>query len=239
MPIASLSTRNYIQQEGYNESKKQKSSVKSPSILKAASISLQKNPLENTNFSIKTGQQGASVFQIIDKTAGRIKDGAPVGAPAFRVDSPHGKVNYNHINTNPEIYNNKVINALDHKKISNVTYNIAKNSDDIAKAVKMGGKAIAVAAVAMDGMEIYNSYKSDGDKIGKNTVKTSAEVAGSWAGGIAGAKYGAMGGASIGTMICPGIGTAIGGFVGGFAGGVAGAFAGRKTGEKIVEELYK
>lgn len=238
MPIKMPVRQKYVRQEYYNEPVKIKSSEKSPSALKAASVALQRNPLKDTNFTVKTAHQGASVFQIIDKTAGRIKDGTPVGAPAFRVDSPHGKVNYNHINTNPEIYNNKIVNALDHKKVSNLTHNIAQNADDVAKAVKMGGKAIAVAAAVMDGVEIYDAYKSDGAKIGKNTVKTSAEVAGSWAGGIAGAKYGATGGAAIGTMVCPGIGTAIGGFVGGFAGGVFGAFAGRKAGEAIADEIY-
>lgn len=236
MPRISHSSSNYIRQTNNSVSKEQKVS----DISKSTSIAVQRNPLKNTNFTANTSHRGATVFEIVDKSAGRLKNGTPVGAPAFRVDSPHGKVNYNHINTNTEIYkDNKIIKALDHKKISNTTYNISKNFDDVAKIAKTGGKAVAVAAVIIDGKDIYDSYKSDGNAIGKNTVKTTAGVAGSWAGGVAGAKIGGTGGAAIGTMICPGIGTAIGGFVGALAGGITGSFAGRSASESIVEKVYK
>lgn len=111
--------------------------------------------------------------------------------------------------------------------------------DDIAKTAKAGGHAVAVAAVVMDGKDIYDSYKADGNKVGKNTVTTTAGVAGSWAGGIGGAKVGAMGGAAIGTMICPGIGTAIGGVIGGLIGGIAGSLGGRAAGQEIAKAAFR
>ena len=82
------------------------------------------------------------------------------------------------------------------------------------------------------------SYKADGGKIGKNTVVTSAEVAGSWTGGIGGSKLGAMGGAAIGTAICPGLGTLVGGIVGGIVGGVGGSFVGKTAGGAAARAAY-
>lgn len=206
---------------------------------KGSAVTLNRNPLKNTNFSVNNNPKGATVFEIRDNTAGRIKGGKPVGEWATRIDNPHSNTNYNHINTNDKLYpTNKVVEALNHKPVPNTVYTAAKNFKTIEKGVKVGGRALGAVAVVLDAKDIYDSYKSDGNKIGGNTIKTTSGVAGSWAGAAAGGEAGAYGGAAIGTLVCPGIGTAIGGLLGGLVGGIAGSFAGRSAGESIAMAAY-
>lgn len=253
MASVSNSLRNapsYVQQSYKNSTASKQTTTKSNTskdVTKGGSVAIQQNPLKGTNYKMITnpvsssGKPTSSVLNIVDKSLGEVgKNGLPKGEWVFRVDGPHGKHNYNHVNTNSPLYpNNKIYQALNHKPVSNIVYNAAKNIDDIAKVAKVGGRAVAVAAVVMDGKDVYDSYKADGNKIGKNTVTTTAGVAGSWAGSIGGAKVGAMGGAAIGTMICPGIGTAIGGVVGGLIGGIAGSLGGRAAGQGIAKAAYR
>lgn len=253
MVSVSNSLRNspsYVQQSYKNSTTQNQSTSKSNTakdVAKGVSVAIQQNPLKGTNYQVITnpvsssGKPTSSVLIIMDKSLGEVaKNGSPKGDWVFRVDSPHGNTNYNHVNTNSKLYpDNKIYKALNHKPVSNTVYNVAKNMDDIAKVAKVGGRAVAVAAVVMDGKDIYDSYKADGNKVGKNTVTTTAGVAGSWAGGIGGAKVGAMGGVAIGTMICPGIGTAIGGVVGGLIGGIAGSLGGRAAGQGIAKAAFR
>ncbi|WP_139904110.1 hypothetical protein [Clostridium thermarum] len=241
----------YVQQSYKNSTTQNQSTSKSNTakdVAKGGSVAIQQNPLKGTNYQVITtpksssGKSTTTVLNIVDKSLGKTSNsnGVPKGDWVFIVDSPHGNTNYNHVNTNSKLYpDNKIYQSLNHKPVSNTVYNAAKNMDDIAKVAKVGGRAVAVAAVVMDGKDIYDSYKADGNKVGKNTVTTTAGVAGSWAGGVGGAKVGAMGGVSIGTMICPGIGTAIGGVVGGLIGGIAGSLGGRVAGQEIAKAAYK
>ena len=213
-------------------------------VLKGVGSSVQRNPLSGTNYILKppTGNT-TTVLNIVDKTLGQARNGVPKGVSVFRVDSPHGPahnpVTVNHFNTNSSLYtNNKIYQALNHKPISDVTYSVAKNYQTIGKVAKVGGRALTALAIAGDAIDIYDSYKADGGKIGKNTVVTSAEVAGSWTGGIGGSKLGAMGGAAIGTAICPGLGTLVGGIVGGIVGGVGGSFVGKTAGGAAARAAY-
>ena len=252
MASVSNSLRNapsYVQQSYKNSTTQNQSTSKSNTakdVVKGGSIAIQQNPLKGTNYQVVTtpksssGKSTTTVLNIVDKSLGKTSNGLPKGDWVFRVDSPHGNTNYNHFNTNSKLYpDNKIYQSLNHKPVSNTVYNAAKNMDDIAKVAKVGGRAVAVAAVVMDGKDIYDSYKADGNKVGKNTVITTAGVAGSWAGGVGGAKVGAMGGAAIGTAICPGLGTAIGGFVGGLVGGTAGSLGGRAAGQEIAKAAYR
>ena len=200
---------------------------------------IQKNPLKNTNFTVKTNTSKSTVLNILESGKGPLKNGVSKPVAVARVDGPHVNAPYNHINTNPKLYpNNKVYQALNHKPISNSTYNIAKNFDKIGKIAKVSGRALTGLAIAADAVDIYDSYKSDGNKIGKNTVVTSSGVAGSWIGAIGGAQVGASGGAAIGTAVAPGLGTLIGGAAGGIIGGITGSITGRQGGEAIAKKLY-
>ena len=222
------------QYNGYNK-ENSKDYVKD--IGKGVSSAAVQNPLSGTGYKVITpsnaSKQTSTVFNMID-TANSSR-----GVSVFRVDGAHGKSNYNHFNTNSKLYqNNSIYKGLNHKPISKATYAVAKNSTAISKAVKVGGRAISVVALISDGMDIYDSYKEDGDKIGKNTVTTTSGAAGSWIGAVGGAKGGAYGGAAIGSMICPGIGTAIGAGIGGIVGGIAGGIAGQYAGEEISGAIY-
>lgn len=204
---------------------------------KGAVPGLTKNPLRNSggySFLDTSNKSTSTVFGIVDNNVGKISKttGQPRGEAAFRIDSPHKGYEYNHINTNTQRYpNNKILQSLNHKPISDFTYNLAKNADKVADGAKIGGRALGVVAVALDTMNVYNGYKADGNQFGKNTLKATASAAGGWVGAWAGAEAGAWGGAAIGTAIAPGIGTAIGGVVGGFIGGIAGAFGGSQLGK--------
>lgn len=225
-------------------------------VLKGVGSSIQRNPLKGTNYifkeSAETARKTTTVLNIVDTTFGKVKDGVPSGVSVFRVDGSHdlhGGALTNHFNiidkivaqkpNTPDIYkNNKIYKALDHKPITNATYSIAKNYKTIGKMAKVGGRALTALAIAGDAMDIYDSYKADGNKIGENTVVTSAGVAGSWAGGIGGSKLGVMGGAAIGSAICPVLGTLVGGIIGGIVGGVGGSIGGRVAGETAAKFAY-
>lgn len=152
-----------------------------------------------------------------------------------------------HINveapTNASALQREVAQVLNHKKIAKPVYEAFKNFDEVTKAVKNGGKALAAIGIALDvyelGSTIYLDLNDEDKKLGKQTLRTSVGIGAGWAGAAAGAELGAMGGAAIGTFICPGLGTVIGGFIGGIGGGIAGALGARALGEYIVDETYK
>lgn len=223
-----------------------KSSIKTSSVtdnktsvvVKGVGVSTQNNPIRDTNFFIKTNTSEATKVNILRKGNNGIK-------PQWvaRIDGAHKsppKPMYPHINTNGKLYpNNKIYQSLNHKPISNVTYAVAKNYDKLAKYAKVGGRALTAIAVVSDVKDVYNSFRSDGNTIGRNTMETTAGVAGGWVGGVGGAKAGAMGGAAIGTMICPGLGTLVGGTIGGIIGGIFGTLLGKEGGKAIVKQINK
>ncbi|CCQ95297.1 hypothetical protein CULT_2470005 [[Clostridium] ultunense Esp] len=147
---------------------------------KGAVPGLTKNPLRNSggySFLDTSSKSTSTVFGIVDNNVGKISKttGQPRGEAAFRIDSPHKGYEYNHINTNTQRYpNNKILQSLNHKPISDFTYNLAKNADKVAYGAKIGGRALGVVAVALDTMNVYNGYKADGNQFGKNTLKATA-----------------------------------------------------------------
>ena len=163
------------------------------------------------------------------------------------VSSIDGDIPFKHINVNAPkksfSFNKDIAKKLDHYKITDTTYALFKNFDDVEKDIKIGGKALTVAGFVFDaydfGTAVYIDLNDEDKKLGKTTVSSAAGIAGSWAGGAAGAKLGAMGGAAIGTFIFPGLGTAVGGFLGGLGGGITGSVAGRKVGEIVIDKTYE
>ena len=103
------------------------------------------------------------------------------------------------------------------------------NSGKTGRAISKLSTPIGLGMIAYN---LYDAYKSDGDRIGKNTKITATSEAGSWVGGIGGSAAGA----TIGTACCPGFGTLAGGIIGGIAGGYGGGKGGEKLGEKLFDE---
>lgn len=106
------------------------------------------------------------------------------------------------------------------------------------------GKIAKPVAIATDVVRVANAVYQDGGTIGKNTMLTSASVAGGWAGAAAsiGAKGGAIFGGIVGSLFA-GVGAApgaaIGGFVGGIVGGIIGSFGGSWLAEEGANHLIK
>lgn len=96
--------------------------------------------------------------------------------------------------------------------------------------MKNVNKVLVPVAIAMDavqgGMAIADDFNHGTTR---NTVETTASIAGGWGGGFGGAASGA----ALGTAAFPGIGAIVGGIVGGIAGGVGGSVGAQKTVQAI------
>ena len=105
-----------------------------------------------------------------------------------------------------------------------------------ANAIRVGGRILVVAAIAMDGYDILTAEEK-----GVAIVR----VAGGWTGAIAGARLGAKGGAALAAFagqMGPQVAVPeevvtvpAAGIVGGLIGGMVGYF----TGREVAETLYK
>ncbi|GAB6933372.1 hypothetical protein [Calditerricola satsumensis] len=199
------------------------------SVVKGAATSISRDPLKGTKYEWNTQHRRATVLSIRDTTAGRVKEGKPVGAPVFRIDKPHRNAEFPHINVEPNKF------GLNHKPIPQTAFKAASHADEIARGLKGASRALGATGAAMDAYDIYQGYKADGNKIGNHTKQAVGRAVGGWAGALAGAEVGGMAGASLGSMIVPGAGTAIGGFVGAMGGAVGGAIGGSKLGEWLMK----
>jgi len=172
-----------------------------------------------------------TVAGIIDRNAGKIKNGKPVGEWLLRVDKPHGKTNFNHLNINESLTGIKD----PHTRISAKTLNAFSK---VGKTFTVVGKVAKPVAIVTDVIDIAGAYSKDNGTIGKNTVVTTSKVAGGWTGAWGGAQLGTSLGASIGTCFAPGVGTAIGGFIGAVGFGILGAFGGSWLAEESATIIY-
>lgn len=107
------------------------------------------------------------------------------------------------------------------KRLNDLEVHTQRFARDLGKV----GKVFKPIGVVTDALDLKQAYEKDGGKIGKETIKTGAGIAGGWGGAVAGAKLGALGGAALGSFV-PVVGNVVGGVVGGIVGGVVGAFAG-------------
>lgn len=103
-------------------------------------------------------------------------------------------------------------------------------TERFANGLNKAGKVFKPVSVVTDALALTNAFKADGNKVGSETVKEVANVAGGAAGALAGAKGGAIVGAALGSVF-PGPGTVVGGVVGSLVGGVTGGLAGGKLGD--------
>lgn len=167
--------------------------------------------------------RGTTVTGIRDTHAGKTRGTPPrpVGAPVVRVDRPHGRTNYPHINIETSVPD-------PHYRISARALRIANR---LARGAEAFGRVARPVAVVTDTLRLGRAIYEDRG-LGKNTARTAASVAGGWSGAFAVGWGGAKVGAAIGSLGGP-VGTAIGGVVGGLAGAIGGAFAGSWLAEKL------
>ncbi|MBU5627826.1 complement resistance protein TraT [Oscillibacter sp. MSJ-2] len=171
------------------------------------------------------------------------------GTTVFRADTPHSGFTY-HINTvegrsikTGQYAASKLqlqnLNKLNHTEISYDAFQVLRNFDGVAKKIRIAGKVLLAAGVALDVLELSRTIEDDlqdaDRKIGKETYSEIASIGGSWAIGALGAESGTLLGASVGTAIFPGVGTVIGGAIGGLVLGLAGSFAGDRLGSFVID----
>ncbi len=130
--------------------------------------------------------------------------------PYIRIDPPHpgrtggfrGKVkpiDYNHINFGNVKNSNRVYEWIqkryNHYPLDDRAYNALKDLKGAGKKVRIAGKVLLVAGVALDVLEMglaVNADLKDADKkLGKTTVSTAVSIGSAWAGAALFAK-GAM-----------------------------------------------
>jgi RHS repeat-associated protein len=173
--------------------------------------------------------RGATVTGIRDTQAGRIRGNPPrpVGAPVIRVDRPHGRTNYPHVNI-------ETLAPDPHYRISS---RVLRAAGRLARGLNAAGRVARPLAIVTDAVRLGSAIHED-QGVGRNTARTAASVAGGWAGAFAGAWLGAKAGAALGGLlgsVVPGLGNAagaaIGGLLGGLFGAIAGGFFGSRAGE--------
>ena len=100
----------------------------------------------------------------------------------------------------------------------------------ITKVTSPIGILLNVSQVVVGAYDDYQYYRNYGYTDGYNTVRATAEVAGSWTGAWAGLRIGGLIGGSVGAV--PGA------IIGGIIGGVGGAFGGSYLGTLSVDKAY-
>lgn len=171
---------------------------------------------------------GDTKFGIRDMTLGRLKNGKPVGVPVIRFDQADKITKYPHININPQVMPSGFKDP--HTSIPGGAKTL-KVLGTAGKTLEVLGRIAKPVAIVTDAVRIGNAVSMDGNTIGKNTIKTSASVAGGWGGALAGATVGVWFG-----VVGAAPGAAIGGFIGAIGGGIAGAFGGSWVSKKIANK---
>jgi LysM repeat protein len=97
------------------------------------------------------------------------------------------------------------------------------------------GKVALPLTLAIEGVEIYDGYRADGNTFGYNTGKQVVGAAGGMTGAYVGAKSFAIGLGMIGGIIFGPIGATVGAIIGGFVGGILGGIYGEKWAEKAYD----
>ena len=212
------------------------------------------DPLKNNRrpLQIGSGLDGANnVIQDAEITREftRGKQTHTENFPYFRIDPPRqrasgtyawgnyrGKmrrIDYNHINIefgdNPTRVQNFLVKHYNHYPLDDIAYNAIKDLQDFGKKVRVAGRRLLIAGVALDALELGLAIiadLNDGDKkLGKTSLSSAVSIGGRWAGATAGAKLGALAGGLTG----PAAPVAVP--VLSLVGGIAGSFGGDALGQ--------
>ena len=123
-----------------------------------------------------------------------------------------------------------------HYPLTDDVYNVLKDLKDTAQKVRIAGKALLIAGIALDTLELGLAVDSDLKdavrKLGKTAASTAASIGGRWAGAAAGAKAGVV----LGAMTGPAAPIAIP--ILSIIGGIDGPFAGNHLAKWVVDITY-
>lgn len=201
---------------------------------------------------LQTAQTGIKIGSTKSGAKEGLKNAFMLGKhPYIHFDLPHGggngffrgvskPIDYNHVNIDPVPDSNMLYEYLrkqfNHYPLTDDTYNLLKDLEATGKKVKIAGKVLLVAGVALDALELgmaVNADLKDADrKLGKTTVSTAVSIGGRWVGAAAGAKAGAV----LGAMAGPAAPIAIP--VLSIVGGIGGSFAGNYLAKWVVDITY-
>ncbi|EFP10605.1 hypothetical protein CRE_01198 [Caenorhabditis remanei] len=167
-------------------------------------------------YNIRIGGRKSNIVNVYDNA---VKSSRGNSKWFARIDKPHGKVPFYHINVNKAITGVKD----PHTKISSETANLAAGAGRVLNVVNKMAPAMAVVAVAIETVQFYRVVAKDiNNGSTRNTLQKTVSTAAAAVGGYSG--YSA--GASIGTVFLPGVGAMAGGLFGAILGGAgAGAYA--------------
>ena len=160
--------------------------------------------------------------------------GQTLKIPGIRKRKP---IDFNHVNmekvSNTNWLYDQLQSGLNHYELSDDAYNVLKDLKATGKKVRVAGKILLVAGIALDALELGTTIDADlkdaDRKLGKKTLSTAASIGGSWAGAALGAKLGALAGAATGLaapVAVPVLSLVVGG---------VGAFGGDAFGKWIVD----
>ena len=164
-------------------------------------------------------------------------DPIPIGTETAWVRGKKTTIDYPHVNFDPMSDSNALYDFIqkqfNHYPLTDEAYNALKDLKDVGKKVKIAGKVLLVAGVALDalelGMAIDADLKDADRKLGKTTASTFCSIGGRWVGAAAGAKIGAW----AGTLTGPAAPVAIPALS--IIGGIAGSFLGDFLAGKVVD----
>ncbi|KAF1760778.1 hypothetical protein GCK72_009028 [Caenorhabditis remanei] len=178
-------------------------------------------------YAIQIGGRKSNIVSVFDKTVKSTR-----GNPKWfaRVDMPHGKVQYPHINVN------KAITGVPdpHIPISGTTAHIAGGAGAVLDVVNKVAPVLMVASIAHDAYQIGKCVATDIENhSSRNTIQKTVTTVAATGVGFAGCGVGA----AIGTAIFPGIGTLFGGLIGGIVGGLGGGIGSEIASEVVLETV--
>ncbi|WP_369281984.1 hypothetical protein [Oscillibacter sp. GMB15532] len=171
----------------------------------------------------------------------------------LRIDTPHISKNgvphkvffrgeqlpidYNHLNVDfgnhPTALQSWLKNRYNHFRLSDSAYDMLKDLKSAGKKVRVAGKVLLVAGIALDALELGTTIDADlkdaDRKLGKTTLSTAVGIGGSWAGAALGAQLGALAGVATGPAAFIAVPVLS------LAGGIVGALGGDALGRYIVD----
>ena len=157
-----------------------------------------------------------------------------------RIDPPHNGQGY-HINIDSKFLGQNEIydwlyKKLEHYPLTEDAYHFLKNLCNVQKVVKIAGRILLVAGLALDALEIgltiYDDLHDADGKLGKETLSTIVSIGGSWGGAKLGAKAGASLGAAA-NVAAPVVVPVLS-----LTGGIAGSYLGSALGKWVVDITY-